>query len=191
MKLKSDAASLLTNDFLYSRPNEFDLVERVLTNDSLDELDEMTSADFGRVLEWIDEEVKRMKGASYTDILGLLSLLDKHEDALAYDCLTLGLRLRNVGTDDFTWGDLLTIVKQLPRSSALFRSMHPEEAEWGLVEQLIAYTADLTAVGNWQRAQGKKKDYPRPIPRPGVESPEKKYGKGAISIEDMSAWLGW
>jgi len=191
VRLRADAASLLTNDFLKSRPDEWDLVERLLTNESLEELDEMTLDEFRAAVLWLDEEIKKIKGASYSEILGLLELIDKYEEAIAYDCLALGLRLRNVGTDDFTWGDLLAIVRQSPRSSALFRAMHPEEAEWGLAEQLLAYNADLLSVGNWQRAQGAKKDYPKPIPRPGVEAPEKKYGKGAISIEDMQSWLGW
>lgn len=190
MEFKSYAASLLTNDFIKSRPNEWDLVEALLTDDSLEELDAMTYDEFLEVMKWIDVEVKRIKGASYTEILGLLDLIDKHEEALAYDCIGLGLRLRNVGSEDFTWGDLLAIVRQSPRSSALYRAMNPEESEWGLLEQLLAYNADLTAVANWQRGQGKKKDYPKPIPRPGIET-DKRFGKDAMSIDEMAAWLGW
>lgn len=191
MRLRSNAASLLTNDFFKSRPDVFDLVETVLTDESLEEFDALPSEkDVKEVLVWLDAAIKSVKGASYTEILGLLDLLDKHGDAVAYDCIVLGLRLRDVGTEDFTWGDLLTIVQQAPRSSALFRSMHPEEAEWGLQEQLLALNADYLAVSNWQRAQGKKKDYPKPIPRPGVEK-DKKFGQDAVSIEEMTDWLGW
>lgn len=192
MRLRSNAASLLTNDFLKSRPDVWDLVELILTDESLDELDDMTtdSPEFEAAIKWVDGEVKKIKGASYSEILGLLDLIDKHEEALAYDCLTLGLRLRNVGTDDFTWGDLLAIVRQSPRSSALYRDMNPEEAEWGMQEQLLAYCADLLAAGNWQRGQGKAKDYPKPIPRPGIET-DKRFGKDAISIDEMADWLGW
>ncbi|MFK0057999.1 hypothetical protein ACIQTN_02020 [Streptomyces werraensis] len=190
MRLRADAGSLLTNDFLKSRPDEYDLVERLLTPESLEEIDNMTLDEFRAAVKWLDEEIKKFKGASYSEILGLLDLIDKHEEALAYDCLTLGLRLRNVGTDDFTWGDLLAIVRQSPRSSALYRAMHPEEAEWGMQEQLLAYCADLLAAGNWQRGQGKAKDYPKPIPRPGIET-DKRFGKDAISIDEMADWLGW
>ncbi|TKT03446.1 hypothetical protein [Streptomyces lasalocidi] len=190
MRLKDEAASLLTNDFLRSRPNEWDLFEELLTKQSLKELDQMTPEDFGRAIRWIDEEVKRIKGASFHEIMMLLDLIDEHEEAIAYDCLALGLRLRNVGTEDFTWGDLLAIVRQAPRSSALFRSMSPDEAMWGHTEQLLALIADFISVGNWQRSQGKKKDYPKPIPRPGVEQ-DKKFGTEAMSLEDAASWLGW
>ena len=190
MRLKDNAASLLTNDFLKTRPNEWDLVELILTEESLEEIDAMTLEEFQVALAWVDEEVKKIKGARYTEIIGLLDLMDEHEEAIAYDCLTLGLRLRNVGTEDFTWGDLLAIVRQSPRSSALYRAMNPDEAEWGLTEQLLAVVADYTAVGNWQRGQGKQKDYPKPIPRPGVQG-DKRYGKQAVSIDEMAEWLGW
>ena len=33
---------------------------------------------------------------------------------------------------------------------------------------LAALTVDQLAIANWQRSGGKKKDYPKPIPRPGV-----------------------
>ncbi|MFE9497264.1 hypothetical protein [Streptomyces collinus] len=190
MKLKFNAASSLSTEFLKSRPNFWDLVEEIFTKESLEELDEMTEEDIPAVVEWVDEEIRRLKGASYSDILGLLSLMDKHEEAIAYDCITLGLRLRNVGSEDFSWGDLLAIVRQSPRSSALFRAQHPEEAVWGHQEQLLALIADTLAAANWQRAQGKKKDYPKPIPRPGVEG-DKKFGNEAVSIDEMASWLGW
>lgn len=190
MKLRTNAASSLTPEFFRAKPNFWDLVEEILTKDSLEELDEMTEDDIPQVAIWLDEEVRKLKGASYSDILGLLNLVEKHEEAIAYDCITLGLRLRNVGTEDFTWGDLLAIVRQSPRSSALFRSQHPDEAVWGHQEQLLALIADTLAAANWQRAQGKKKDYPKPIPRPGVEQ-DKKFGNEAVSIDEMSSWLGW
>ncbi|MEU3599894.1 hypothetical protein ABZ714_14380 [Streptomyces sp. NPDC006798] len=200
MRLVSNADSLLTADFFRSiRQDRMDfleyltLFECLLTPESLEELDVMSAEEFGRAIRWIEEEVKRLKGATYAEIRYLLDLIGKYEEPLAYDCLALGLRLRNVGrTDDFTWGDLLAIVRQSPRSSAFYRATNPDEASgWGLQEHLLAWVADLIAVSNWQRGQGKKKDYPKPIPRPGVETPDKKFGQEAIPMDDMKAWLGW
>lgn len=88
------------------------------------------------------------------------------------------------------WGDLGVILRQAPRSSAFIRAYDPEAHEWGLLEQLMALTADQLAVSNWQRGAGKQKDFPKPIPRPGVES-DKKFGKEAIEIDEMAEWLGW
>jgi len=69
--------------------------------------------------------------------------------------------------------------------------MHPEEHEWDLSSLLLAEIADAVRVGNWQRGSGKKADYPKPIPRPGVTPTAEKYGKGAIPIDEMTSWLGW
>jgi hypothetical protein len=35
---------------------------------------------------------------------------------------------------------------------------------------LAALTVDQLALANWQRGGGKRKDRPKPIPRPGVKS---------------------
>lgn len=68
--------------------------------------------------------------------------------------------------------------------------MYPDEAEWGLHEHLTALTADLMNVLAWQNGGGKKQDYPKPIPRPGIES-DQTYGKKPIPIDEMAEWLGW
>lgn len=86
---------------------------------------------------------------------------------------------------------MFTVVRQSPRSSALFRAMHPEEHEWNLPELLLAEIADAVRVANWQRGEGKRADYPKPIPRPGVKAASTTYGKDAIPISDMAEWLGW
>lgn len=83
------------------------------------------------------------------------------------------------------------MIRQAPRTSALVRATNPEMHEWGLVEQLLADIADHEHIGAWQRSGGKKKDYPKPIPRPGVEADEKRYGKKPLPLDAMKAWLGW
>lgn len=68
--------------------------------------------------------------------------------------------------------------------------MNPDNV-WGLPEQLLALVADLLAVANWQRGQGKKADAPKPIPRPGVTPEGTKFGSGALPYDEMAEWLGW
>lgn len=69
--------------------------------------------------------------------------------------------------------------------------MNPDDWQWTLDNLLLAEIADGVNVGNWQRSGGKKRDYPKPIPRPGVEPAEQQYGKGAIPYDEMAEWLGW
>lgn len=121
----------------------------------------------------------------------LAEWLDEFPDAIAYDLLQVGLRLRDLGSDELTWGDLRAMTTQAPRHSAFYRAMHPEEAVWGLPEQLLAALVDYSAVANWQRGSGKQRDYPKPIPRPGVESDEKKFGVTPVTQEEIDDFLGW
>jgi hypothetical protein len=46
-----------------------------------------------------------------------------------------------------------------------------DETVWTLDRQLAAAAVDALRVANWQRGSGKKKDRPKPIPRPGVAGP--------------------
>jgi hypothetical protein len=60
-----------------------------------------------------------------------------------------------------------------PRETALARALHgTDAAAWGPSEYLLADTVDALNAANWQRAQGKPADYPKPYPRPGDEPDE-------------------
>ena len=124
-------------------------------------------------------------------MIGLLDLIEKHETAISYDLITLGLRLRDLGSESFTWGDLLVILRHLPPSSATGAAMYPESSDWDLSTLLLAEIADTLRAANWQRGSGKRKDYPKPIQRPGVKPDSKTYGRGALPLHEMAEWLGW
>lgn len=105
------------------------------------------------------------------------------------------MRLRWLGTDHLTWGDLLAIVRQSPHGSALHRAIHGEDSRWDLQSHLLAVVADLLAAANWQRGGDAQAKKPTPIPRPGAtqapaEGETIARGK-PVSIEQMNALLGW
>lgn len=56
---------------------------------------------------------------------------------------------------------------------------------------MLASVVDTLRVANWQRTTAKPQDFPWPLPRPGVEPQTKTVGSGALSMDDMHAWLGW
>ncbi|MFH5879756.1 hypothetical protein [Arthrobacter sp. NA-172] len=126
---------------------------------------------------------------------GLLGLIDEHQEPLEYDLIALGLRLRWLGTERLAWGDLLAIVRQSPRGSALSRAMNGEADMWGLSEHLLAAAVDVLAAGNWQRAGDERAKRPELLPRPGVNKRgldgEQIAGGKAVSIEEMNKKLGW
>jgi hypothetical protein len=115
------------------------------------------------------------------------------------------LRLRWLcdGTDRLNWGDLVTIVEEAPRSSALLRHLKPAESEWDTNSYLLAAAVDALNGANWQRGGGKGKQ-PDPVPRPNdgpqrpsIEpAPESNvfgangFEPDALSLEEIDAWLG-
>lgn len=116
---------------------------------------------------------------------------------MEYDLIALGLRLRQLGTDALSWRDLHVVCRQSPRVSALFRSMAPEEAPWGVSEHLLAEAVYAIRMGNWMQTEdaAKRRSHtrPKPIPRPGVKddtAEQKTFGKGdAVPVGAMQSWL--
>ena len=124
-------------------------------------------------------------GARPGGIFGLCGLIEDHAEAVEYDLIRLGLRLRDVGTAAFTWRDLWAIVSSSPRDSALKRSVRGHD--WGQIEYLLASVVDALAGANWQRGGGRG-PRPKPYPRPGQEPSVQHVGKDPIRIADFDAW---
>jgi hypothetical protein len=81
----------------------------------------------------------------------------------------------------------MVFVQHSPRESALYRDMHPEYAEWGVVEHLLATTVDALHAANWQRAGKKNAPRPKPVKRPGIKK-EQRFGSGAIPASEFMSW---
>lgn len=127
--------------------------------------------------------------------LSLHALIEEHSEALEYELIVHGLRLRWLGSEGFNWRDLLVVVRHSPEQSALFRAVHGvEESEWSLTNHLLAGLADSAAWLVWSKTEdaSKKRNRPKPIPRPGVEDDsKKKIGRSVLPASEMLDWLGW
>lgn len=108
-------------------------------------------------------------------ILGLLALLEDERKgrAIRADLLDKGLRLRWLcdGIHDFNWRDLLDIVTESSRLSALYRALHPEDWYWSQEAMLLALVSDRLAILAWQKTENGRKGIkePEPYPRPGIK----------------------
>jgi hypothetical protein len=66
-----------------------------------------------------------------------------------------------------SWRRLCVLVRYLPIDSHCRRAVDPENADWGISEQLSAAAVDALRAANWQRSH--KGSRPKPIRRPGVD----------------------
>lgn len=85
------------------------------------------------------------------------------------------------------WRRLLALTSNLPPSSPWALRETDGESAWQIQEHLLALTADVLALANWQRGGGKG-TRPKPIPRPGVEAQknERTFGGGqTYSVDEM------
>lgn len=122
-------------------------------------------------------------------IFGLCDLVDEFPEAVEYDVLRHGHRLRDLGSDRLTWRDLRIILsQQKPSESALWMEQNPDHM-WGLPEFLLADVADTLHALFWAKTKdgAKNRNRPKPIERPG-RRPER-MGKKPLPLDEMAVWL--
>ncbi|WP_236567109.1 DUF5361 domain-containing protein [Nocardia sp. CY41] len=127
-------------------------------------------------------------------ILSLDALIEAHPHAIESDLIDRGLRLRDLGTDQLSWGDLRAIVQCARPESALVRATRPTEWQWGLTEHLLADIADSLRWLRWSKtkaAQSRSAQPPQPIQRPGLTDDREKYGTQPMTVTEMDKFLGW
>lgn len=121
-------------------------------------------------------------------ILGLLTLIDDHREAVEFDLLMAGLRLVDLG-GSLSWWHLLVLVRRWSNQpgTALSEAQHGHRL-WTVGEQLLAMAVDALHEGNWQRAGKKHAPKPKPVERPWQKKQVRRLGSGAIPIGEFDAW---
>lgn len=115
-------------------------------------------------------------------------MAEDHAGALNFDLMQLGLRLRYVGTEALTWGDLRDVIKYGRQDTALALEQQGAAVLWTITDHLIAVAVDALHNANWQRGGGKGHK-PKPIPRPGVEDQNTQtLGADPIPAGDFMDW---
>lgn len=140
------------------------------------------------------DERLRSNGGGIVSLVAVLEDKDKRA-AIEADLIDKGMRLRWFPSVDYTWRDLLVIVKHLGQESHYGRACLGEDAAWTMDAQLQAATVDCLRLLLWMKTKdgAKNRNRPRPIRRPGVDDGvEKKKigGRTVLPAEDMRAALG-
>lgn len=131
-------------------------------------------------------------------MIALLDLIDEHPDAVERELMTIGERLRYLGTDRLTWSDLKVVVSQAGPDSPIVRAINPDAYTWTLSNQLLAEAVDTLHWLQWAKTKGAQKTppdgMPTPIKRPGVSEPKSDvevYKFDSAPQDEMLSWLGW
>jgi len=118
----------------------------------------------------------------------LLDLVDEHQEAVEFELLRAGFRLRDVGSEQLDWRDFYVLVRgwvNVPHNEVA-RSARGHDL-WTVEEQLLAIAADRLAHANWQRA-GRRVAPPKPLPRPWDKKKSRQLGRDAIPISQFDDW---
>lgn len=121
-----------------------------------------------------------MDGWNAGGIQGLLDLLDhpEHGEALEYDLIALGLRLRDFPSVRCTWRDLLVIVRHSEPRSAYLQAVMTEKDKaflaWDVSVEMQARVVDALNFLAWTKTEDAEKGRNRPEPtkRPWDEPDE-------------------
>lgn len=125
-------------------------------------------------------------------LTGLLELHEAHPTAVEHELIRLGLRWRDVGSEAFTWRDLLVVVEEISTDSALMRAMHPDIYAMPRREmELLAYYLNVANVQRGNASGARRHDFPEPPAwaRSGKES--KVFGSDPLPFDEMAAFLDW
>lgn len=117
-----------------------------------------------------------------------------HESVVRRELVLAGLRLDTVGTESFSWADFIAFMEAAPMGSALhgIRLENPEDAGWSMDSLLLATIADALHIMIWQNGEGRRRDRPDPIERPGCRPERTIHGKGSsMDPFELDALLGF
>lgn len=124
-------------------------------------------------------------------IFGVLELLDKYEDEIEYDLLSVGLDLYEIGREGArtTWRHVLAVTRCHHPDTALARAIDPERAAWQVNVELLAQLQDTLSMLAWNLG-GQHGAKPKRIPRPGTKGETTTYGGGeSWTPESFDLWL--
>ena len=85
--------------------------------------------------------------------------------------------------------DLVEILTAVRPGDVLFDAEFPYEAGWDHHAMLLAMIADGLHVLAWQGGKRRRADFPKQIPRPGVEKKDTKVFGQVMEFDDAVAFL--
>lgn len=121
-------------------------------------------------------------------IFRLIELVDEFGGAIAADLHEYGVRFHDIGTEAFSWFDLLAYTQTLRPETHLARAINGV-TYYGYTDRILGLILDSVRIGNWLDSKpGSKR--PKPVKWPWIASDEseKTYG-AAAPVTDIRDFL--
>lgn len=127
-------------------------------------------------------------------IATLRELIAQHPEAVEYDLIRLGRRLRDVPSLEFDWRDLFVLVTQAQQGTATFSAFVPDWQHTHDVE-LLRSVDYYTRVGVWfQTRDGQRgRNRPEPYKLPWDPEPERDtaFDADILPRHELDRIIGW
>ena len=125
-------------------------------------------------------------------MIGLLDLIEEHGEAVEYDLIDAGLRLRWLGTEALSWRDLLVRVRCSAKGSALYRALEPHPDHTPELELLRRMEYHLGWL-RWAKTDdgAKNRNHPEPFRFSWEPKPRSEYAGDVMTRDEMDRRLGW
>lgn len=121
-------------------------------------------------------------------ILGLLDLVDEHQEAVEFELIAAGIRWRDIGSEALNWRDLFVLVRRWQKlpGNALGAAVHGHEVpSWN--QQVLAVLVDQLQAANFLLRRGKGAR-PKRFARWWEKRKQQKFGRDPIPISQFDAW---
>ncbi len=131
----------------------------------------------------------RRVGGQPGGIRGLLELIDQHREALEFELIREGLRLRDLPSEAFDWRDLYVLVRRWQKTpgNAFAASVNDgvEVPSWGEQVLALAYDALQGIAFILKRGKGQR---PKRLTRWWEKRREQKFGSDPIPLSQFDDW---
>lgn len=123
----------------------------------------------------------------------LVDAVDEHAEAVEYDLMRCGARLRDWPDGGVSWRDLWVLIRQAQPGSAVYKALTPHWQRTPELQLLQSVELSLRVLAWQQTADGQKgRNAPEPAWLPWDEKPEDDAIRGdAMTVDEALDWLGW
>lgn len=125
-------------------------------------------------------------------MIALVDVIDEHPDAIEYDLMRCGARLRDFPRAGVSWRDMYVLITQAQPDSAAFKALNPHWQRTPELDLLRSIEHSLRWL-RWAKTEDAKRnrDIPEPHRFPWDPEPEGVMRGDVMTLDEADDFLGW